>query len=170
MPLNPFGPRVDKILSEPPREISPGEAVSMYVRDHPHAELDLRSNASRHIREWLTLYFRTWRIEVAWSESGLMYQVTAHADDIRVNGERKIARAHVYIEQVEELSTDLDAWVACLEWVAVSLQHDIDLATTGEVAAAVSKLNKLARAVEQKRLKSEEEAAIESIKRSSQAS
>jgi hypothetical protein len=169
MALNPFGPRVEKILGEPPKEVTPGQAVSLWVHDNPQLQEDFHETASRRITEYIRVSlarYNIWGVTVEWVEAPLLYEVRARRYKDKVNRELTVARARIYTEQVNELSSDVDSWMALMDWVCACLLSDFGIVTTGEVAAATGRLNAVAQKAENKRLEKEEQAAIESIKRS----
>lgn len=167
--INSWGTRVQQILDAPPKEITPGEAVSQWIRENGVGmEVDPIEAAVPHIQDWLSRNLARsggYDVKVAWIEMSMMFDVTAKFRG-SLKGDITVGHARIYSEQFYELSLDSRTWIALLEWVSVSLLEHAGRATQGQLMVASAKLNRVTTNVIAERQKIEEEAAVESIKRS----
>lgn len=170
MNLGPWGSRVKEILDAPPKKITPGEAVSQWVRDNqqPGSDEDDRAQISEHIATWLRLRLRpegAIKINVKWHEMTLAWVVTARLRN--KDGDTFDVDTLVWAEQVLQLSEDKTTWTALMEYVGCKLLSTAELISVGHLNAAEDALNDAADAYNERKLAEEAEAAMESIKRSS---
>lgn len=169
MNLGPWGSRVREILDAPPKPISPGEAVSQWVRDNPEPpkqELDVHKVAAL-VSGWMRPRLRpegVGRVSTKWVEMSQSWIVSAEFKD--ANGDTRETDTLIWWEQVMRLSEDLTTWTALLEYTACKLLSSADLISVGHLNAAEDALNDAAEDYNERMLAVEAEKAMESIKRS----
>lgn len=172
MALAKYGNKVDGILRNPPKELTPGEVVTQHVQQI-EPEVPFLEKAGQLIQARLKSSLgrrsgagKLIKVSVVWREMSLAYDIQVMFNEPNKIGLERVAYGDTRAleEEILRYSEDKEVWNAYMRYLEAELLASADRLAPGKHSMALIDLDQTYRRWKKAQEAVEEVAAIESIK------